>query len=68
MGGVTQPVRKTPWALVFVALLFLLAGPHAALAADFTVNSTADAVDANPGDGVCETATAGQCTPRVAGS
>src|SRR5690606_3889815 len=32
----------------------------------FTVNSTADAVDANPGDGVCETAVFGECTLRAA--
>jgi CSLREA domain-containing protein len=38
---------------------------HVAHAATFTVNSTADAVDANPGDGVCVTA-AGKCTLRAA--
>ena len=33
----------------------------------FTVNSTVDAVDANPGDGVCETAPGnGACTLRAA--
>src|SRR5918992_4919759 len=31
----------------------------------FTVNSTADAVDSNPGDGTCRTA-AGACTLRAA--
>lgn len=30
------------------------------------VNDTADVVDANPGDGVCQTATAGHCTVRAA--
>ena len=35
------------------------------LAATFTVDSTADAVDANPGDGVCATAV-GECTLRAA--
>ena len=35
------------------------------LAATFTVDSTADAVDAYPGDGVCATA-AGECTLRAA--
>src|ERR1051326_2360615 len=34
-------------------------------AAVFTVNSTTDAADANPGDGVCATAAA-QCTLRAA--
>ncbi|MEE9290106.1 MAG: CSLREA domain-containing protein, partial [Alphaproteobacteria bacterium] len=37
----------------------------AAKAADFTVNSTLDAVDANPGDGICQTAS-GDCTLRAA--
>ncbi|MBK9051743.1 MAG: CSLREA domain-containing protein [Chloroflexi bacterium] len=32
----------------------------------FTVNSTSDAVDGNPGNGVCETATPGECTLRAA--
>jgi len=36
-----------------------------ARAAHFTVNSTKDAVDANPGDGICATAT-GECTLRAA--
>lgn len=36
-------------------------------AATFTVNSTADAVDANPGDGICETGAGnGICTLRAA--
>lgn len=35
------------------------------LAATFTVNSTVDAVDANPGDGVCRTSSA-TCTLRAA--
>jgi CSLREA domain-containing protein len=35
------------------------------MAATFTVNSTADAVDARPGDGICATAT-GACTLRAA--
>ena len=32
----------------------------------FTVNSTTDAVDANPGDGICQTATPSECTLRAA--
>jgi CSLREA domain-containing protein len=32
----------------------------------FVVNSPVDAVDANPGDGICETAVATQCTLRAA--
>ena len=35
-------------------------------AASFSVNSTADAVDVTPGDGVCETVTFGECTLRAA--
>jgi CSLREA domain-containing protein len=35
-------------------------------AATFVVNSTADAGDANTADGVCQTATPGQCTLRAA--
>src|SRR4030065_2429571 len=49
------------------ALVFLLALAGTSRAATFTVNSTADAVDANPGDGVCETAPGnGVCTLRAA--
>jgi len=35
-------------------------------ATPFTVNSTVDAVDANIGDGLCETTTPGECTLRAA--
>ncbi|MCB8981345.1 MAG: CSLREA domain-containing protein [Ardenticatenaceae bacterium] len=47
---------------LFLATLQIKASPNAT----FTVNSTVDAVDVNPGDGVCETAVAGQCTLRAA--
>lgn len=47
------------------ALCFAGASAHAAHAADFVVNSTADAPDANPGDHVCITAAA-TCTLRAA--
>ena len=50
-------------AAVLAIALTPAAGP--AHAASFTVNSTADAVDANPGNGVCATA-AGVCTLRAA--
>jgi CSLREA domain-containing protein len=36
-----------------------------ARAADFVVNSTADAIDAAPGDGICATVD-GACTVRAA--
>ncbi|HJR79977.1 MAG TPA: choice-of-anchor Q domain-containing protein, partial [Anaerolineales bacterium] len=38
----------------------------AAADANFLVNSTADMVDANPGDGLCETDITGDCTLRAA--
>lgn len=47
---------------LFMATLQTKASPSAT----FTVNSTVDAVDANPGNGVCQTAVAGQCTLRAA--
>ncbi|GAB4580552.1 MAG: hypothetical protein Fur0022_32940 [Anaerolineales bacterium] len=49
---------------ILIYALTLWARP--ASAASFTVNSTADGGDANPGNGVCETATAGECTLRAA--
>ena len=48
--------------LPILAILLPFACAHAA---DFTVTSTADVVDANPGDGVCATASSG-CTLRAA--
>ncbi len=49
-----------------VALLFLVRRTSAAPAGiTFTVDSTADAVDDNPGNGICHTA-AGTCTLRAA--
>ncbi len=48
---------------VVVAVTVLFAAP--AYAETFQVNSTADAVDANPGDGLCATAN-GDCTLRAA--
>ncbi len=47
--------------LLFMTTLQIKASPNAT----FTVNSTTDAVDANPGDSVCETA-GGVCTLRAA--
>ena len=45
--------------------LMLLGVPHAGYAATFVVNATTDAVDAAPGDGVCD-AGGGVCTLRAA--
>src|SRR5512142_2010103 len=50
---------------LFAALLLMLPAAPVAQAAGFVVNTTADAVDVNPGDGVCATAT-GACTLRAA--
>src|SRR5574340_707697 len=52
-------------AISALAVAALLAVAPAANGATFAVNSTADAVDVNPGDGVCATA-AGTCTLRAA--
>lgn len=54
--------------LIFVLALlacFIVAPAPSALAATFTVNSTADDDDASPGNGVCQTA-GGACTLRAA--
>ena len=64
-------MRRLPLLLPALAALafcgFLLLGPdaHARSNAILAVNSTVDAVDANPGDGTCTTA-AGECTLRAA--
>lgn len=51
---------------MMVSVLLLLPTPGT-WAATLTVNSTADTNDANPGDGICETATGnGICTLRAA--
>ena len=50
-----------------IGLSLVLYPAPTAVAATFTVNSTADAVDVSPGDGVCETGTGnGVCTLRAA--
>jgi CSLREA domain-containing protein len=56
------------WALsipVFVALVIVIGDAHRALGASLTVNATHDAVDAAPGDGVCDDG-GGACTLRAA--
>src|SRR3990172_4426909 len=50
---------------VTMALVLSETSSNSARAADFTVDSTLDRVDANPGDGRCATA-AGACTLRAA--
>ncbi len=59
-------LRRLALTAAVVAAAISLAPATRAHAQTFTVNSTADAVDAVPGDGVCETATPGECTLRAA--
>ena len=60
------PIKhKTSFAALAAALAFALLAPAYAYAATFTVDSTADSVDANPGDGVCADSS-GACTLRAA--
>jgi trimeric autotransporter adhesin len=47
-------------------LLGLQAAKPAHAATTFTVNSTGDAADENPGNGTCQTAPPGECTLRAA--
>ena len=57
---------RFPLAIGLALLMFLAPGDGISVrAADFTVNSAADAVDASPGDGVCDDG-AGNCTLRAA--
>jgi hypothetical protein len=59
------PARKPT--LLTIAVLIILAAPHIASPATFTVNRTTDFADAIPGDGRCETAPGnGLCTLRAA--
>ena len=51
------------FAVLFFSVMILI--PHFTLAATFIVNSTTDAVDANPGDGICASV-GGICTLRAA--
>lgn len=54
--------------LLLVSLAAIFVVRYSALAAPIVmeVNSDGDSSDANPGDGVCETATPGECTLRAA--
>jgi hypothetical protein len=51
---------------VLLAVCCLLALPSAATAVTYTVNSTGDSPDNGAPNGVCETATPGECTLRAA--
>jgi CSLREA domain-containing protein len=61
---IPAPYGRAASALCASALLLSFA--RGAQAATFTVNSTADAVDATPGNGLCETSNPGECTLRAA--
>ncbi|HSN17752.1 MAG TPA: choice-of-anchor Q domain-containing protein [Gammaproteobacteria bacterium] len=61
----SRRTSKPPLGAFAAALALSLALPGFAAAATFTVNSTADTVDANPGDGTCADST-GACTLRAA--
>jgi CSLREA domain-containing protein len=56
-----------PLLLVGLVVMFALPAGRSAAASTYTVNGSADVPDANPGDGVCETAPGnGVCTLRAA--
>jgi CSLREA domain-containing protein len=59
-------VRSLSVFLIFVIFLAQFGLRPVSAAVNFIVNSTADAVDANPGDGFCETIIPGQCSLRAA--
>jgi CSLREA domain-containing protein len=64
--------HSSPLLIVVLAVLLILLAPGSATppayadAIVIVVNSTDDAVSANTGDGMCETAVPGQCTLRAA--
>ncbi len=60
-------IKSLPYLRSLAGCLLLLLASQPALAFNFTTNSTTDAVDSTPGDGICETALAnGICTLRAA--
>ncbi len=62
----TRLLLAIAFPLLLLSLFFTTLQTKASPTATFVVNSTVDAVDANPGNGVCQTAVAGQCTLRAA--
>ena len=59
--------ERNPWTLRCLGIFFWLVTAAYAQAAVFTVNTNVDLPDANPGNGVCETAPGnGACTLRAA--
>jgi CSLREA domain-containing protein len=64
--GRKMKIKRSSYTVVLLLFCSLLAGAIAVEAeATFTVDSTNDAVDAHPGDGICATAE-GECTLRAA--
>ena len=60
-------IVRTFSVIAILSILLAQFGLSPATAAEnFIVNSTADMVDANPGDGLCETDITGDCTLRAA--
>ena len=59
-------VRSFSVVLILSILLAQFGLKPARAAANFLINSTADAVDALPGDGLCQTNVVGECTLRAA--
>src|SRR5438105_6315481 len=66
VSGYLRMPRRVFLTAILVSVVCLVHSTHAHAALTFTVNSRADAVDASPGDGTCETATPGECTLRAA--
>jgi CSLREA domain-containing protein len=62
-----QTIRLLPvvGAALFLGVRIPQNPAHASIFTTFTVNTAADAIDANPGNGTCATA-AGNCTLRAA--
>lgn len=66
MKSKSKMTKVFVWSVVPIALLVLSLQPERAqVATTFTVKSTADTVDAKPGDGVCADS-CGNCTLRAA--
>lgn len=64
-GSQRRPVARGALTLSSALLVALIGAANHAQSATFVVDSTADVVDATPGDGVCDTGT-GACTLRAA--
>jgi CSLREA domain-containing protein len=62
-----RPLFAALWSRLPLLLVILATEPAAAVVHFFTVNTTTDGVDADPGNGVCETAAGNHvCTVRAA--